>query len=112
MQGVRGGLEQTPSGTDVRYVRGLNFRSYQTVTTTWDPPNIAAGATATLPVTVPGARVGDTAMADLAQIIVGGWIVYATVTANDTVVVTVLNQTGVAVDLASGTVRVSVFKHS
>lgn len=75
-------------------------------TQTYDPPSIAAGATASVTVTFMGARAGDEAFATHTQV-VSGIIIMATAT-TDAVTVTFLNVTAGAIDLASGTLRVGV----
>ena len=76
---------------------------------TYDPPSLAAGATATTTVTANGARAGDTAAASLTTLAAAGWTVSAVVTANNTVTVSLTNGTGAVQDLASGTLRVLVW---
>lgn len=72
---------------------------------TYDPPNLGAGATQQTTVTVTGAAEGDLATATFS---IGNAAIvwFATVTAADTVVVTMWNTSGVAVNLGSGTLRV------
>jgi len=76
---------------------------------TYDPANLLDGAGATTTVTVTGARLGDYAEAsfslDLQGITVTAWV-----SANDTVSVRFQNETGGAIDLASGTLRARVRK--
>jgi hypothetical protein len=74
----------------------------------WDPPAIAAGGTATINVTVNGARPGDFVQASFTLATVLPFI--AQVGASDTVTVRVWNPTAAAVDLNPGTVRVRVVK--
>ncbi|PWS38709.1 hydrolase [Falsiroseomonas bella] len=74
----------------------------------WDPPSVAAGGTAQVNVTVPGARAGDFAQASYSVSTILPFI--AQVSAQDTVTVAVWNRTGGAVDLNPGTVRVRVVK--
>ena len=112
--GATGGVE----------VRNCNFPGNPTINaaalytehkyafTTWDPASINSGAIATTTVTVTGARVGDTCAVGFSSITAGGWIISGSVTANDTVTVTLLNMTCSAVDLGSGTLRADVWKHS
>lgn len=74
----------------------------------WDPPSIAAGATATTNVTVTGARPGDFAEASFTQ----GTILpfSAQVSGSDTVTVRVWNPTGGPVDLSANTAFARVIK--
>jgi hypothetical protein len=75
----------------------------------WDPPSIAAGASAQINVTVPGARPGDFAQAAF-SLATSGCVFLAQVGAQDVVTVTAWNRSGAAIDLAAGTVRVRLVK--
>jgi hypothetical protein len=80
-----------------------------TGTLTVDPASLAAGATQTYTVTVPGAALGMPAIAVHSRYHVDiEW--RATVSAVDTVLVKQKNEGAGAVDLLSGTLRVDVFK--
>lgn len=88
---------------------GQELKKILSATATYDPPSVAAGATWTTTVAVTGATVANSvARASHSQILAGGWILYASVTASGTVTVTAINMTGSTVDLASGTLRVVV----
>jgi len=76
---------------------------------TYDPPALADGAGVTTTVAVSGAVLGDYAIASFSNS-TAGMVVTANVTANDTVTVRFQNETGGALDLASGTLRAKVFK--
>lgn len=79
-------------------------------TTTYDPPSIAAGASAPeVTITVPGAALGDPAVGSF-SLSLAGLIVNAYVDAADTVKVRLTNPTAGVIDLASGTLKVTVFK--
>jgi hypothetical protein len=73
-----------------------------TSTATYDPPSIAAGASASTTVTVTGALLGQQAAAAF-SLSLGGLYMTASVTAADTVTVTLVNPTAGTIDLASGT---------
>lgn len=75
----------------------------------WDPPSIAAGASAQLNVALAGARPGDFAQAAF-SLSTSGVVFLAQIGAQDVVTVTAWNRTGAAVDLGAGTVRVRVTK--
>ena len=75
----------------------------------WDPPSIAAGASAQTNVTVTGARPGDFVQAAY-SLSTSGCVFLAQIGAQDTVTVTAWNRSGAAVDLNAGTVRVRVVK--
>jgi hypothetical protein len=84
------------------YVRNANggrngFSNY-------DPPSIAAGGVATTTVTVTGAALGDYAEASF-SLALGGLIIFAAVSAANTVTVTFYNPTGAPIDLGSGVLR-------
>jgi len=75
---------------------------------TWDPGSINDGAEEAKEVTVTGAALGDFALASF-SLDVADLVLNAQVTAADTVTCVLANNTGGAIDLASGTVRVRVF---
>ena len=74
-------------------------------TVTWDPPSIPVGGDASLPVTVPGAMLGDFAMASFDQDVTD-LALSADVTAANEITCTLHNSGSGARDLASGTLRV------
>jgi hypothetical protein len=74
----------------------------------WDPPSLAAGASQSVLVTVPGARPGDFVQASFSAATILPFI--AQVSAQDSVTVALWNRTAGAVDVAAGTVRVRVVK--
>jgi hypothetical protein len=82
---------------------------FLSASTTWDPPNIANGASSAVSLTVGGAVVGDMVSASFSNAL-GGLSLTAQVSAADAVEVRLSNASGAAVDLASGTVRVTVSK--
>ncbi len=75
----------------------------------WDPPAIAAGATAQLTVSLTGARPGDYVQAAF-SLATSGVIFAAQVGATDKVTVTAWNRTADSADLVAGTVRVRLVK--
>ncbi len=75
----------------------------------WDPPSLAAGASAQVNVPLTGARPGDFASAAF-SLATSGVVFLAQVGATDVVSVTAWNRSGVAVDLGAGTVRARVVK--
>ena len=79
-------------------------------TATWDPVNIADGAATSTTVTVTGASVGDFAFAGFTVAVPAGAALTAAVTAADTVTVTLVNHTGGALNLGSGTLKVRVLQ--
>lgn len=75
-----------------------------------DFPSIAAGATATLTVTVKGAAVGDDTLHGFIAAPTAGLSWHAWVSATDTVTLRATNVTAGAIDPASATFRVIVLK--
>jgi len=75
----------------------------------WDPPSIAAGATAQINVPCPGARPGDFVQAAF-SLSTSGVVFLAQVGAQDVITVTAWNRSTIAIDLAAGTVRVRAVK--
>lgn len=91
---------------------GTKIDKYFSESVTWDPPNVGNGAQATTTVTVTGVR-----LADANPVIAGfsrdlqGMRLTGYVSADNTVVCVLRNDTGGALDLASGTLRVGVWRH-
>lgn len=79
---------------------------------TYDPANLLDGAGATTTVTVTGAALGDFVTGVSFSLDLQGITLTAYVSAADTVAVRFQNETGGAIDLASGTIRVMVASHS
>lgn len=75
----------------------------------WDPPSIAAGASASVNVACAGVRPGDFVQAAF-SLSTSGVLFLAQVGAQDIVTVTAWNRSGAAIDLGAGTVRVRVVK--
>lgn len=104
--GVTGLLTATAG---VKIASGATLSKLLTGSTTWDPPNLANGAVSSANVTVTGAAVGDYAVASLSTLPnTNGWSISAFVSAANTVLVTIVNNTGGASDLASGTLKAMV----
>jgi hypothetical protein len=95
---ISGNLPNTPGNVPIL-----------TASTTYDPPNLADGASATTTVTVTGATVGDFAIASFAAD-VAGITIHAWVSAPNTVSVRFHNNTGGPVDLGSATLQAKVIK--
>lgn len=87
----------------------LPMQVYRSGTATYDPPNLVDGDGASTTVTVTGAALGDVALASF-SLSTQGITVTATVTAANTVTVRFQNETGGAIDLASGTLKAVVFQ--
>lgn len=76
--------------------------------TTWDPANRNDGTGVTVSLSVPGAALGDFAVASF-SLSLQSMILTAYVSAADTVSVRLQNESAGAIDLGSGTLRVRVF---
>lgn len=81
----------------------------KTESKTWDPANIASGASTTTTITVSGAVLGDFVIASF-SLDQAGCVLSAYVSAADTVTVVLFNATAGAVNLASGTLYARVLK--
>lgn len=89
--------------------RTMKFLTAKTGSTTWNPPSVANNATTSAQtVTVTGAKVGDEVFAKFSNSIPQGAFLIATVTGANTVSVTLRNNSGGTLDLASGTLSVRV----
>lgn len=76
---------------------------------TWDPGSIANGAEEAKEVTVTGAALGDFVRVSF-SLDITDLVLDAKVTASNTVTCVLANNTGGAIDLGSGTIKVEVFK--
>ena len=77
---------------------------------TWNPANMVDGAVVSTTVAVTGAAIGDVALAAHDQIRANDVIVSAHVQAADTVRMMIVNKTGGDLNIANGTVYVTVWK--
>ena len=91
---------------------GLSYRSIGRLSgsVTWDPPSVGSGSQTSTTVTVTGAAVGDPVSVGFSTAVPAGALLVGSVTATNTVTVTLLNSVGSPVDLASGTLTAVVFK--
>jgi hypothetical protein len=89
---------------------GAPILKHLSSTATWDPANVANGAQVTQTITVTGAALGDEVTCafnkDLQGMRLTGYV-----SAANTVTVVLCNDTGGAINLASGTLRASVWQH-
>lgn len=99
------------AGQGLRIGDGDLWVKHQTATATWDAPSVNDGTYTSTTVALTGAAVGDIAHAALTTALPAGAFLAAAVTAADTVTVSLVNHTGAPLDLASGTLRVTVDKH-
>lgn len=95
--------------TDLESLRAP-FVGMLTGSATWDAGSIADGDMESKDITVAGAALGNFVLASLGVDVVDLGV-SAQVTAANNVTVTLLNNTGSAVNLASTTVRVAVLAH-
>lgn len=86
-----------------------NAQALATASVTYDPPNIVVSGQAVTTISVPGAEVGDFALASF-SIPSPGLTITAYVSSADTVTVVLFNGTASDVNMASGTLRAKVFK--
>ncbi|WP_217568808.1 hypothetical protein [Mesorhizobium sp. GbtcB19] len=100
----------TSAATPYSSTGEIQVNGQLSATGTWDPASTANGASSSTTITVTGAAVGDMALASLSTVTAGNWHISAIVTSANTVTVSLENVTGATVDLASGTLKVSVFK--
>lgn len=78
-----------------------------TASATWNPPSVSAGASTTTTVSVIGAVVGDKVSASFSDSL-QGMVLSACVSAANTVTAVLFNPTGSAIDLASGTLLITI----
>jgi hypothetical protein len=97
---------KTNGGTITNVYTGLT-PTIMRASATYDPPSISAGASATTTVTVTGAIMGQYAIASFSNSL-ASLTLTAYVSAANTVTCVFHNPTGSPVDLASGTLRVTV----
>jgi hypothetical protein len=100
------------SATEGPAAGSLRFEApYVTGTSTYDPPSLADGASTTTTITATGAALGDPVSIGF-SVPLAGMNLTAYVSAADTVTAVFDNESGGVLDLASGTLRAVVFKHS
>jgi parallel beta-helix repeat protein len=87
-----------------------SFRESLSAKKTWDPDNMAKGAITSTTITVPGAAVGDPAIASYDQIGSSSILISANVQSPNTVAVILLNMTGSPHNIPTGTLQVTVLK--
>jgi hypothetical protein len=94
---------------DMTFTGAGKITGNYTGSTTWDPGSIAVGAMEAVDITVTGAALGEMCLVSF-SLDVTDLALTANVTATNTVTAVLSNNTGGAVDLASGTIAVKVFK--
>lgn len=102
------GMNLVPKGSGSLFVKGETLcNAVYNATVAWNPGSIDDGNEEAKEITVTGAALGDIALAAINQDTLDLTLT-ATVTAADTVTVILANNTGGAVDVASGQLRVKV----
>jgi hypothetical protein len=91
-------------------VGGAGLARVYTGTATWDPDEIASGASTSTTVTVTNASLGDQVILAFSVAVPAGVLLTGNVTAAHTVTATLGNLSGTNVNLASGTLRASVVR--
>jgi hypothetical protein len=100
--GSTGGVKIGSNGSEVT--------QYKTSTVTWDPASIADGEQTSTTVGITCA-LGDTVAVGFTTAVPAGVVLTGAITADGTVTVTLLNESGNTQDLDSGTLRASVWRH-
>jgi hypothetical protein len=106
----------TRAHNSLQTIQGGTAGSYYHLTriltgnTTFDFPNIGAVNTSTTTVTVTGAQTGDSVIVNPSTALEAGLVVYAYVSAGDTVTIVANNPTAGAINPASRTYYVTVLK--
>ena len=90
---------------------GTYITNHSSATTTWDPANTANGAMTSTTVTITGAAVGNPCICGFSIAVPAGALLVCNITSSNTATVTLMNHTGGALDLASGTLRASFFAY-
>lgn|GEM_PF-6149001 len=109
ISGASGDELEVTGTAEIKSSLGLKLTGVTTAT--WDPASLADGAQESKDVAVTGAAVGDFVLV-AAPVDVVDLLISAQVTAADTVTITIANETGGAVDLASGDWKVFVIPSS
>lgn len=106
------GFEVGSDGGCTIGVAGSEIAKVVTATATWDPPDIATGLNTSTTIAINAALAdSDIAIASHSEAIPAGAHMAAHITANNVATVTLFNETGGNLDLASGTLRVTVIQH-
>lgn len=100
----------TVNGTLTIGTGGNSITKFLSNFITWNPNSIANGAMTSTTVTVNGAAVGDPVICGQTTLNVAGLQLTAAVTAANTVTVSLVNHSGTTKDIASGTLKVGVWK--
>jgi hypothetical protein len=90
---------------------GAPIVRHLSATAPWTPPAIAHGAIATTTLPVAGAGPGDTVAVGFSRAVPAGVLLAGAVAGPGTVAITLLNQTGQTLRLASGTLRADCWVH-
>lgn len=103
-----------PGGGTIRGTRiNLGSLAFATYNTDWTPGSVAAGGIVSIAVSLPGVVFGDMVLASFASALLAPLVVvFAWVSAADTVTVSINNATGAPVNPGTARLRVMVFKHN
>jgi hypothetical protein len=111
-------IEPPPETEDITELRGWCQKVQQKLleddlkgSDTWNPGSIGDGNEEAKEVTVTGSALGDYAIASF-SLDIADLVLDAQVTATDTVTCVLANNTGGAIDIASGTIYVRVFRRT
>jgi carbonic anhydrase/acetyltransferase-like protein (isoleucine patch superfamily) len=90
---------------------GATITKHLSAATTWAPASISNNTSTSTTVTVTGAHIGDTVTVGFSQAVPADALLVGSVTATNTVTVTLFNNTGSPLVLTSGTLRADVWQH-
>lgn len=107
LQFTQESLLQTLYGWAKQVAVKVNRMSGAEFSATYDPPNLADGAGVTTTVSAAGARLGDYVSVSF-SLTTQGVMLFAWVSAANTVSVRFQNESGGAIDLASGSLKVRI----
>ena len=119
------GVLAAPAGSEyVDLLTGFNYRkalgagntgwtisANSSASAVWDPPAVANGATVSTTFPANGLGIGDPVAIGFSQPVPGGALLVGSVTAPNTISVTLLNLTGATLDLDPGTLRADARPH-
>ncbi len=100
------------AGAALKIAGGTSIVGHLSATATWDPANLAADGNATsTTITVTGCAVGDPAFASHPGIGTNDALLTAHVESTNTIRLVLMNKTGGALDVATGTARASCWQY-
>jgi hypothetical protein len=111
VNGIEGGSTTVLPRGPIAWNGGTPIVKHLSGTAHWEPPPLTQGSVTGTTVPVPGAVPGNTVAVGFSCAIPGGALLVGAVSATDTVVVTLLNQTGQTLHLPPGTLRADCWVH-